>query len=226
VTPAELPGTHVKAVLWDFGGVFTESPFDAFAQFERERGLPADFLRRVNSANADANAWARLERGEDSFSAFCDAFEMESRALGHAVRGEDVVALLYGTVRPQMVEALRRCRQYFRTARLTNNINTGSGHGLPTTQARAHEVAEILALFDFVIESSKVGLRKPEPRFYELALERLGVQAAEAVYLDDLGINLKPARALGMTTIKVESARQALRELEQATSVPLRDLYS
>ena len=120
-----------------------------------------------------------------------------------------------------MVEALRRCRQYFRTACLTNNINTGSGHGLPTTQARAHEVAEILALFDFVIESSKVGLRKPEPRFYEIACEMLGVTAPECVFLDDLGINLKPAKAMGMTTIKVTEPGQAIAELASVLGLPL-----
>ncbi len=213
--------TAVKAVLWDFGGVFTESPFHAFAQFERDRALPADFLRRVNSTDPDANAWARFERGELSLLAFGDAFEAESRALGHAVRGEDVIELLYGAVRPAMVEALRRCRQKFRTACLTNNINTGVGHGLPTTADRAREIAKIMALFDLVIESSKVGARKPEVRFYQLALERLGIAAREAVYLDDLGINLKPARALGMQTIKVETPEQALRELETATGLQL-----
>jgi putative hydrolase of the HAD superfamily len=211
----------IKAVLWDFGGVFTESPFKAFAAFERSRGLPDNFLRRVNSLNPDANAWARFERGEITLAEFGDVFEAESRAVGHPVRGEAVVALLYGDVRPQMVEALRRCKPHFINACLTNNVKTGSGHGLPTTETKAREIAQIMALFDLVIESSLVGARKPEPKFYQLALERLGIEPQQAVYLDDLGINLKPARALGMATIRVESPGQALAELEQVLGLPL-----
>ena len=211
----------IKAVLWDFGGVFTESPFEAFAAFERSRGLPDNFLRRVNSLNPDANAWARFERGEITLAEFGDVFEAESRAAGHPVRGEAVVALLYGDVRPQMVEALRRCKPHFINACLTNNVKTGSGHGLPTTETKAREIAQIMALFDLVIESSLVGARKPEQKFYQLALERLGIEPQQAVYLDDLGINLKPARALGMTTIRVESPGQALAELEQVLGLPL-----
>jgi putative hydrolase of the HAD superfamily len=221
VIGAVRPNPAIRAVLWDFGGVFTESPFKAFAAFERSRGLPRDFLRQVNSSNPDTNAWARFERGEITLAEFGAAFEVESSALGHRVRGEEVTALLYGDVRPQMVSALRRCKEHLVNACLTNNMKTGSGHGLPTTDARALEVAQILALFDLVIESSLVGARKPELRFYQMALEQLEIEPREAVYLDDLGINLKPARALGMTTIKVDSPEQALRELENVLEIPL-----
>jgi putative hydrolase of the HAD superfamily len=217
------PNPAVRAVLWDFGGVFTESPFDAFAAFESSRGLPGGFLRRVNSLDADHNAWARFERGQIDLAQFGEAFEAESRALGHPVRGQEVIALLYGDIRPAMVAALRRCKAYFRNACLTNNVKTGSGHGLPTSDARAREVAQILSLFDLVIESSLVGARKPEPRFYQIALERLEIEPGQAVYLDDLGINLKPARALGMKTIKVDSVEQALGELEAVLNISLVD---
>ncbi len=217
------PNPAIRAVLWDFGGVFTESPFKAFAGFERSRGLREGFLRQVNSIDSDSNAWARFERGQMTLAEFGDAFEGESRALGHPVRGEEVIALLYGEVRPTMVEALRRCKAHFRNACLTNNVKTGSGHGLPTSEARVREVSQILSLFDLVIESSLVGARKPEPRFYQIALERLEIEPGQAVYLDDLGINLKPARALGMTTIKVDSAEQALGELEAVLNIPLVD---
>jgi putative hydrolase of the HAD superfamily len=223
VSRAIRPNPAIRAVLWDFGGVFTESPFAAFAAFERSRGLPRDFLRRINSTDADNNAWARFERAEVTLAEFGDAFEAESSALGHAVRGEDVVVLLYGELQPQMVEALRRCKEHFVNACLTNNMRTGTGHGLPTSDARAREVGEVLALFDVVIESSLVGKRKPEPDFYRLALQRLEIDPRQAVYLDDLGINLKPARALGMTTIKVESPEQALTELEAVLEIPLAD---
>jgi len=221
VNPAVRPNPAVRAVLWDFGGVFTESPFIAFAQFERRRGLPQGFLRRVNSVRADDNAWARFERGQISLGEFGDAFESEAGALGHRVRGEEVIALLHGDVRPAMVAALRRCKEYFRNACLTNNVKSGSAHELPSADARAREVAQILSLFDLVIESSVVGARKPEARFYQIALERLGIEPEQAVYLDDLGINLKPARALGMTTIKVDSPEQALAELQAILEIPL-----
>ncbi len=215
------PNPAVRAVLWDFGGVFTESPFKAFSVFERGRGLPEGLLRQINSIDSDGNAWARFERGQIGLAEFGDAFEAESSALGHPVRGEEVIALLYGEVRPAMVAALRRCKVHFRNACLTNNVKTGTGHGLPASAARAQEVAQILSLFDLVIESSLVGARKPEPRFYQIALERLEIEAGQAVYLDDLGINLKPARALGMTTIKVDSPAQALGELEAVLNIPL-----
>jgi putative hydrolase of the HAD superfamily len=171
--------------------------------------------------DGDNNAWARFERGEIGLAQFGEAFEAESRALGHPVRGEDVIALLYGDVRPTMVTALRRCKAHFLNACLTNNVKTGGGHGLATSDSRAREVMQILALFDLVVESSLVGVRKPEPRFYQIALERLEIEPRQAVYLDDLGINLKPARTLGMTTIKVESAEQALGELEVVLNIPL-----
>lgn len=216
-----MPNPAFKAVLWDFGGVLTESPFEAFGHFERRQGLPEHFIARVNSKDPDGNAWARFERAEITLEEFDRAFEEESRGLGHPVRGAEVLRLLYGAVRPSMVEALRRCGGHYLTACLTNNVNTGSSHGLPTSAARAAEVLDILALFDLVLESSKVGARKPEPRFYHMALERLRVAPHEAVYLDDLGINLKPARAMGITTIKVESAPQALAELEHVLDLPL-----
>ena len=221
MTTESRPGSAIRAVLWDFGGVFTESPFLAFAGFERARGLPENFLRRVNSTNPDQNAWARFERGELTLTQFDSAFGDESAALGHRVAGGEVIELLYGEIRPQMVQALRRCRDHFVNACLTNNVRAAPGHGPLVSDARAEQVAEILSLFHLVVESSKVGTRKPEVRFYRLALEQLGIEPQQAVYLDDLGINLKPARALGMATIKVESSEQALAELERVLGVTL-----
>jgi putative hydrolase of the HAD superfamily len=217
-----MPNPAFRAVLWDFGGVLTDSPFEAFRRFEHARGLPPDFLRRVNARTPDDNAWARYERSELTLAQFDAAFADETAAAGHRVGGAEVVQLLYGAVRPAMVEALRRVGEHYLTACLTNNVKTGSAHGLPTTDERAQEVQDVLALFDHVIESSKVGARKPEPRFYECALRTLGIEPRQAVFLDDLGINLKPARAMGMTTIKVVDAPQALRELEAALDLRLR----
>jgi putative hydrolase of the HAD superfamily len=156
----------------------------------------------LNAAEPDRNAWARFERGEITLSEFDQAFEAESRAAGFAIPGCEVVALLYGAPRPAMVAALRRCGEHYITACLTNNVKTGTGNGLPATDERARQVREILGLFDRVFESSIMGVRKPEPRFYRMALDTLQVAPEAAVYLDDLGINLKPARAMGMTTIR------------------------
>ncbi len=212
--------TPLKAVLWDFGGVFTSSPFDAFAAYERRNGLPEGFIRKVNTVNPDGNAWARLERAEISLEAFDTIFATEAEALGHRVPGADVVRLLFGEVRPAMVEALRRIRQHFRTACITNNFGAIGPDAVSAERGAAWR--EVSTLFEFVLESSKVGVRKPEPAIYRMACERLGVTPAEAVFLDDLGINLKSARALGMQTIKVESADQALTELEAITGLALR----
>jgi putative hydrolase of the HAD superfamily len=204
----------IRAALFDFGGVILSSPFEAFAHYEEANGLPAGFLRMVNATDPDTNAWARLERSEVTLGEFSAQFAAESRALGHEVPGADVLALLGGEVRPAMVEAVRRCSDRLVTGLLTNNfLVAGEGEG--------GRHGPILSLFDGIIESSRVGVRKPDPRFYEVACEKLGVEPVECVFLDDLGINLKPARALGMTTIKVVDPADALAELEAVVGFPL-----
>lgn len=204
-----------RAVLWDFGGVILESPFDAFSRYERENGLPADFLRGLNARDHDTNAWARLERNEVSMDDFCLLFEAEAAAAGYPIDARTVLSLLSGAIRPEMVTAVRRCAERIPTGMITNNFV-----GFADAQPR-DGVAEVLALFHVVIESSQVGLRKPDPRIYELACAELGVEPNETVFLDDLGVNLKPARALGMTTIKVTDPAVALRELEAAVGFNL-----
>jgi putative hydrolase of the HAD superfamily len=205
-----------SAVLWDFGGVILSSPFEAFNRYEVERGLPVDFIRTVNATNPDENAWARLERNELSPDGFDAAFAADSEALGHRIPGADVLALLAGDVRPEMVAALDRVRaEGYRTACLTNNV-APSDHHVTGPDERAEVIRSIMDRFDAVVESSKVGVRKPEPRFYEIACELLGVTPEQCVFLDDLGINLKPAAAMGMRTIKVLSAEQALADLGTA----------
>jgi putative hydrolase of the HAD superfamily len=205
----------IQAVLWDFGGVILTSPFEAFERYEREAGLAPGFIRRVNATNPDANAWARLERGEVDLDGFGEAFEAEARALGGELSGQGVLELLSGEVRPEMVEALRRCQSAgLALACLTNNISNG--------EARP-DVAAVMDLFDAIVESSKLGIRKPEPPFYEMACEILDVTPQECVFLDDLGINLKPARAMGMTTIKVDTPAQALTELGSVLGLALLD---
>lgn len=212
----------VQAVIWDFGGVLTTSPFEAFNRFEAERGLPRDFIRQVNSTNPDTNAWALFERSDVTLAEFDDLFAKEAAALGGTVTGREVVSLLSGDIRPEMVTALKRCKETFTVGCITNNVSAGEGAGMARTEAKAAAVADVMTLFDHVIESSKIGIRKPDPRIYEMACETLGVEASQSVYLDDLGINLKPAKALGMTTIKVLNAEQALTDLEAAVGFSLR----
>ena len=216
----------IRAVLWDFGGVITTSPFEAFRRFERENDYPQDFIRRINSTNPDDNAWARLERSEITLEEFDRQFDEEARSLGSPLPGRRVLELLAGDIRPRMVAALRKCTTRFKTACLTNNIAVGEGPGMARRPGDATSMAEILQLFDFVIESSKVGFRKPDPRFYRQALEALDVAADESVYLDDLGINLKPARQMGIHTIKVVDPDEALAELEQVTGIVFGQLQS
>lgn len=205
---------NIRAVLWDLGGVVLSSPFEAFNRHEHEHGLPRDFIRSVNARDPHSNAWARLERSEITTDEFDVLFAAESRALGHEVAGAAVLALLAGELRPQMVAALARVRELgFLTACLTNNV-LPSGDGGPAMSA-------VLGMFDAVIESSKVGVRKPEPRFYELACETLGVEPVECVFLDDLGVNLKPAAAMGMRTIKVVDPGVALEELSALIGLAL-----
>jgi putative hydrolase of the HAD superfamily len=215
--PPTMPPMY-EAVLWDFGGVILSSPFEAFNRYEAQRGLPTDFLRTVNATDPHNNAWARLERSDISPAEFDEAFATDAMALGHRVSGGEVLALLSGDVRSDMVDALDKVKAAgYRTACLTNNIS-----GEHASAERSETISAIMARFDAVIESSKVGVRKPEPKFYEIACVTLGVQPKDCVFLDDLGINLKPAAAMGMHTIKVLSSTQAITDLEAALGIALR----
>ena len=209
----------VHAVIFDFGGVLITSPFEAFARYELDNGLPDGFLRRLNATDPDTNAWARLERNEVDWAGFADLFAAEARVAGHEIDGRAVFTLLEAEFRPPMVEALRRCHERLKTALLTNNFKAPDVPGRPGSD---EPMAQLADLFDVVIESSKVGLRKPDTAIYELVCRELGVAPAEAVFLDDLGVNLKPARTMGMTTIKVDDPDEALAELERVVGFPLR----
>jgi putative hydrolase of the HAD superfamily len=203
----------IRATLWDFGGVVLASPFDAFSLFERQHGLADGFIRRINATNPDDNAWAHLERGDITHEEFCERFDAEARSAGGHLDARTLMPLLAGEVRPAMVEAIRRCHEQLKTGLVTNNF---------VIKDRATDHAAILSLFDVVIESSKARIRKPDPRIYQLACGQLEVEPEEVVFLDDLGINLKPARQMGMTTIKVTDPDVALDELEAVVGFPLR----
>jgi putative hydrolase of the HAD superfamily len=211
--------THV---IFDFGGVITSSPFEAFNRLEAERGLPRDFIRQVNATNPDDNAWAMFERSEIDAAEFDAAFAAEAKALGHSLDGASVIACLAGDVRPAMVAALDRLKaEGFGLGCITNNVPAGKGAGMARSEDKALQIETIMARFDHVIESSKVGVRKPDPHIYTMMCDALGVEPALCIYLDDLGINCKPAAELGMHAIKVTSGEQALMELSDILNLPL-----
>ena len=212
----------IRAVFWDFGGVITTSPFDSFNIYEESENLPKDLIRTINSTNPDDNAWAKLERNEINQEEFDSLFEIESQQFGYSVPGQEVLALLKGQIRPEMVKALREIKDKLIQGCLTNNIQSNEDKELEKDDAvisGTHQ--EIMDLFDFVFESSKENVRKPDPKFYKLACKRGKVNPNEVIFLDDLGINLKPAKALGMKTIKVVKVEDALKDLQDLLGFPI-----
>lgn len=217
------PPTPVQAVLFDFGGVITTSPFEAFNRYEDSIGVPRDTIRTINSTNPDDNAWAKMERSEVDTAGFAALFEAEAAALGHELSGAAVLGCLSGNVRPEMVRALVLLKERgLRIGCITNNMKAGHGAGMARSEAAATAVTEAMSHFEVVIESAVEELRKPDPAIYLLACERMNIQPGDAIYLDDLGINCKPAKALGMQAIKVTSGEQALADLERLTGLNLR----
>ena len=211
-----------SAVVFDFGGVITASPFEAFNRLEAERGLPRDFIRSVNATNPDSNAWALFERAEIDAAAFDAKFAAEAEALGHPLDGASVLAVLSGSIRPAMVTALDILKaEGYRLACITNNVPAGHGAGMARSGDKRDAYEQVFARFEHVIESSKAGLRKPDPRIYLMMCEKLGLEPAQCIYLDDLGINCKPAAQLGMHAIKVTSGEQALSDLSAVLGLAL-----
>lgn len=215
-----------QAVIWDFGGVITSSPFEAFNRYEKANNLPGNFIRMINATDPDKNAWAQFERSEIDAAAFDTAFRTEALARGHDVGGADVLALLAGDIRPEMVMVLDNLKaRGYRLACITNNVKTGSGPshnpGMARSEEKANAVAAVMTRFEYVIESAVVGVRKPQPEIYQMACDKLGLAPANCVFLDDLGINLKPARAMGMGTVKVLNAAQAIDDLAALLGHPI-----
>ena len=202
-----------SSVFWDFGGVITSSPFEAFSNFELNNNLPKDFIRKVNSTNHKSNAWAQLEQSKINLEEFDVLFKKESKSLGYEVSGGQILNLLQGEIRPEMVNALEKLKkENFILACLTNNFNSGDKNQSALDDIN-EERTKIMNNFDYIIESKELGIRKPDVEFYLKALEISGADPKKTIFLDDLGINLKPAKELGMTTIKVLDSDQALKEL-------------
>ncbi len=208
----------IEAILWDFGGVILSSPFDKFAELEERLGIAKDTIRRINATNPDTNAWAKFERAEVDAEGFDTLFAEEAEAIGASgLRGKDVLACLSGDIRPAMVDMLDRLKdEGYKIGCITNNVPSGKGAGMARSEEKAAAIADIMARFDHVIESSKAGVRKPDPKIYLMMCEALSVAPEACIYLDDLGINCKPAAQLGMIAIKVTGEEQALADLEAA----------
>lgn len=203
-----------NTIIFDFGGVITSSPFEAFNRLEAQRGLPKDFVRSVNARNPDDNAWAKFERAECGAAEFDGLFAAEAQALGHDLDGASVIACLSGDIRPEMVAALDMLKSKgFALGCITNNVPSGKGAGMAVSDEKAAAISAVMATFDHIIESSKVGVRKPDPRIYAMMCAALAAAPSQCIYLDDLGINCKPAAAMGMAAIKVTSGAQALNDL-------------
>ena len=196
-----------KAIIWDFGGVITSSPFDAFNEFEEVNGLPKDIIRTINSENPDMNAWAQFESNSITIDQFDDLFLKEAKAKGFDIKGRDIIKLLKGSIRENMVSFLRELKSNFKLGCITNNVKPSSEENTD------NETKEAMSIFDHVIEYSIAGIRKPNPEIYMMSCDALNVSPDQCIYLDDLGINLKPARELGMTTIKVIQPEDAIQEV-------------
>ena len=207
----------IEGVLFDMGGVVMDSPLHAIARYERAHALPPNAINRAIAASGEQGAWARLERGELTADTFCAPFEADCRAHGVEVSGEAIMAAIAeaGVARPIMLEAIRRLRgRRLRVGALTNNWKrSGPDDDVIPHRLKGH--------FDVFIESRVVGLRKPDPRIYDLACRELGVPPERTAFLDDIGGNLKPARALGMSTIKVDTPEQALGDLGRLINLDL-----
>jgi putative hydrolase of the HAD superfamily len=196
-----------KAIIWDFGGVITSSPFEAFNEFEEANSLPKDIIRTINSENPDMNAWAQFESNSITIGQFNDLFLKEAKAKGFDIKGRDIIKLLKGSIRENMVSFLRELKSDFKLGCITNNVKSSSQENTD------NETEEVMSIFDHVIESSIVGIRKPNPEIYMMSCDALNVSPDQCIYLDDLGINLKPARELGMMTIKVIQPEDAIQEV-------------
>lgn len=207
-----------SSIFWDFGGVITSSPFEAFKKFEIQNDLPENFLRKVNSTNPQNNAWALLEQSKINQMEFNDLFFKESSELGFGVYGLKVLDLLEGDLRLGMVAIIKTLKKMdFIQACLTNNFIPDNDN--QPDMMDLNKKTEVFNLFDFIFESKEIGLRKPDQAFYDYVLEKVDIPPEKIIFLDDLGINLKPAKAMGMTTIKVLSESQAKEDLERILKI-------
>lgn len=201
-----------KAVIFDLGGVVFSSPMQAFSKLEQQHGLEKNFLNRMIVRNGNESAWSKLERGLLSLDAqFYKTFDEEITQAGAQDFSSEAlmkeVSQSMG-VNQCMLDAIQNLRNAnYKVAALTNNWIESKGREGFGESIKKH--------FDIFVESAIEGIQKPDPAIYLRTLKRLEVKATESVFLDDIGRNLKSAQSLGIHTIKVTNAMDAVKELEK-----------
>ena len=201
----------IKNIIFDFGGVVTDSPIEGFKNLEEHYGISKGTISSIVMTNQDNNAWAKSERGEINIDTFIKEFNQEALNLGFKLDATNILKQLYGPLRPIMVEKIISLSKNFQLICLTNVLKDVH---IFSNEKRILEVKNILNYFDKIYESYKIGMRKPEKRIYEHVLNDLNIKPENTIFLDDLGMNLKTAKLLGIHTIKVVNPIKAIKELD------------
>lgn len=204
----------IKTIIFDFGGVITNSPIEGFKLLEEKHGYDKGIITNINMNNPDNNAWAKSERGEIDINTFLEEFEKEALSIGQKINAKEILQQLYGSLRKNMINKIKllSTSKKYKLICLTNVLK---GVDIFTPKERVEAVKDVMSYFDIIYESYKLNMRKPEARIYQYILKELNIEPQETVFLDDLGMNLKSARQLGINTIKVIEPNDAIYELDQ-----------
>ena len=204
----------IKTIIFDFGGVITNSPIEGFKLLEEKHGYNKGLITNINMNNPDDNAWAKSERGEIDIYTFLEEFEKEALEIGQKIDAREILQQLYGSMRDNMINKIKLLSdsKKYKLICLTNVLK---GVDIFTPKERVSAVNQVMTYFDIIYESYKLNMRKPETRIYQYILNEINIKPEETVFLDDLGMNLKPARQLGINTIKVINSKDAINELDQ-----------
>ena len=202
---------NIQTIIFDFGGVITDSPIEGFKKLEKSYGISKGVISSIVMTNPDNNAWAKSERGEIDIQTFIEEFNLEAKKLGYNLNAKEILKQLYGPLRPLMVEKIASLSKNYQLICLTNVLK---GVHVFSPEERKKEVDHVLSFFDKIYESCEIGMRKPEKRIYRYLLDDLKIKPENSVFLDDLGMNLKTAKLLGINTVKVIDPTAALKELD------------
>ena len=204
----------IKTIIFDFGGVITNSPIEGFKLLEEKHGYDKGLITNINMNNPDDNAWAKSERGEIDIHTFLEEFEKEALEIGQKIDAREILQQLYGSMRENMINKIKllSSSKKYKLICLTNVLK---GVDIFTPKERVNSVNQVMTYFDIIYESYKLNMRKPETRIYQYILNEINIKPEETIFLDDLGMNLKPARQLGINTIKVVNPKDAINELDQ-----------
>ena len=204
----------IKTIIFDFGGVITNSPIEGFKLLEEKHGYDKGIITNINMNNPDNNAWAKSERGEIDINTFLEEFEKEALSIGQKINAKEILQQLYGSLRENMINKIKllSTSKKYKLICLTNVLK---GVDIFTPKERVEAVKDVMSYFDIIYESYKLNMRKPEARIYQYILKELNIEPQETVFLDDLGMNLKSAKQLGINTIKVIDPNDAIYQLDE-----------